>query len=159
MATLRVGRRSRHPRALLACRLSGVWSSSASTPRPYYHSSTTDQTEFQDHARATPSGHHPATTRLFILNSPSNPTGSLYTLEEINALGDICVQKNVLIYERLEIYEKLVYDGAEHVSVAEAFSPAHYEHTIIVHGFAKAYSMTGWRLGYLCRARTHREGH
>jgi aspartate aminotransferase len=47
-----------------------------------------------------------------------------------------------------EIYEKLVYDGAEHTSVA-GFSPAHYEHTIIVHGFAKAYSMTGWRLGYL----------
>ena len=47
-----------------------------------------------------------------------------------------------------EIYEKLVYDGAEHTSVA-GFSPAHYEHTIIVHGFAKAYSMTGWRLGLL----------
>ena len=47
-----------------------------------------------------------------------------------------------------EIYEKLVYDGAEHVSVA-GLSPAHYEHTIITHGFAKAYSMTGWRLGYL----------
>src|SRR5213079_2980600 len=47
-----------------------------------------------------------------------------------------------------EIYEKLVYDGAEHVSVA-GFSQAHYEHTVLVHGFAKAYSMTGWRLGYL----------
>jgi aspartate aminotransferase len=47
-----------------------------------------------------------------------------------------------------EIYEKLVYDGAEHVSVA-SFSPAHYEHTIIVHGFAKAWSMTGWRLGFM----------
>src|SRR5205823_14562176 len=46
------------------------------------------------------------------------------------------------------IYEKLVYDGAEHASVA-SFSPAHYEHTIIVHGFAKAWSMTGWRLGFL----------
>src|SRR6185369_6610839 len=55
--------------------------------------------------------------------------------------------KGVLIMSD-EIYEKLVYDGAEHVSVA-SFSPAHYEHTILVHGFAKAYSMTGWRLGYL----------
>ena len=45
-----------------------------------------------------------------------------------------------------EIYEKLVYDGAEHVSVA-GFSPQHYEHTILVHGLAKAYSMTGWRIG------------
>ncbi|MEI7730387.1 MAG: pyridoxal phosphate-dependent aminotransferase [Verrucomicrobiota bacterium] len=107
---------------------------------------TTDQTEFKvtpDQLRAaiTPR------TRLFVLNSPSNPTGSLYTRDEIKALGDICVEKGVLIMSD-EIYEKLVYDGAEHTSVA-AFSPAHYEHTIIVHGLAKAYSMTGWRLGYL----------
>jgi len=107
---------------------------------------TTDKTEFkvtpeQLRAAITPR------TRLFILNSPSNPTGSLYTREEIKALGDICVQKNVLIMSD-EIYEKLVYDGAEHASVA-SFSQAHYEHTILVHGFAKAYSMTGWRLGYL----------
>ncbi len=107
---------------------------------------TTDQTEF----KVTPAQLRQAITprtRLFILNSPSNPTGSLYTRDEIKALGDICVQKNVLIMSD-EIYEKLVYDGAEHVSVA-GLSAAHYEHTIIVHGFAKAYSMTGWRLGYL----------
>ena len=107
---------------------------------------TTDRTEFKltpDQLRAaiTPR------TRLFILNSPSNPTGSLYSRAEIQALGDICVEKGVLIMSD-EIYEKLVYDGAEHTSVA-GFSQAHYEHTIIVHGFAKAYSMTGWRLGYL----------
>jgi aspartate aminotransferase len=107
---------------------------------------TTDRTEFKvtpDQLRAaiTPR------TRLFILNSPSNPTGSLYSRDEIKALGDICVEKGVLIMSD-EIYEKLVYDGAEHFSVA-AFSQAHYDHTIIVHGFAKAYSMTGWRLGYL----------
>jgi aspartate aminotransferase len=107
---------------------------------------TTDRTEF----KVTPEQLRQAITprtRLFILNSPSNPTGSLYSREEIKALGDICVEKNVLIMSD-EIYEKLVYDGAEHVSVA-SFSPAHQEHTIIVHGFAKAYSMTGWRLGYL----------
>lgn len=107
---------------------------------------TSDKTEFkvtpeQLRAAITPR------TRLFILNSPSNPTGSIYTRDEIKALGDICVEKGVLIMSD-EIYEKLVYDGAEHVSVA-SFSPAHYEHTIIVHGFAKAYSMTGWRLGFL----------
>jgi aspartate aminotransferase len=107
---------------------------------------TTDATEF----KVTPAQLRQAITprtRLFILNSPSNPTGSVYTREEIKALGDICVQKNVLIMSD-EIYEKLVYDGAEHVSVA-SFSPAHYEHTIIVHGFAKAWSMTGWRLGFM----------
>jgi aspartate aminotransferase len=107
---------------------------------------TTDKTEFkvtpgQLRAAITPR------TRLFVLNSPSNPTGSLYSREEIKALGDICVEKGVLIMSD-EIYEKLVYDGAEHVSVA-GFSQAHYDHTIVVHGFAKAYSMTGWRLGYL----------
>lgn len=107
---------------------------------------TTDQTEF----KVTPEQLRRAIThrtKLFILNSPSNPTGSLYTREEIKALGDICVEKGVLIMSD-EIYEKLVYDGATHTSVA-AFSKAHYDHTIIVHGLAKAYSMTGWRLGYL----------
>ncbi len=107
---------------------------------------TTDKTEF----KVTPAQLREAITprtRLFILNSPSNPTGSLYTRDEIKALGDICVEKGVLIMSD-EIYEKLVYDGAEHTSVA-GFSPAHCDHTIIVHGFAKAYSMTGWRLGYL----------
>lgn len=107
---------------------------------------TTDKTEF----KVTPQQLRDALTprsRLFILNSPSNPTGSLYTPEEIKALGDICVEKGVLIMSD-EIYEKLVYDGAKHVSVA-SFSQKHYEHTIVVHGLAKAYSMTGWRLGYL----------
>jgi aspartate aminotransferase len=85
-------------------------------------------------------------TRLFIINSPSNPTGSLYTREELKALGDVCVEKGVLIMSD-EIYEKLVYDGAEHVSVA-SFSQAHYDHTIVVHGLSKAYSMTGWRIGF-----------
>ena len=106
---------------------------------------TSDKTEFkvtpqQLRAAITPR------TRLFILNSPSNPTGSVYTPEEIKALGDICVEKNVLIMSD-EIYEHLIYDGAKVKSVA-SFSPAHYDHTIVVHGFAKAWSMTGWRLGW-----------
>jgi aspartate aminotransferase len=105
---------------------------------------TTDKSEF----KITPEQLRAAITprsRLFILNSPANPTGSLYTREEIKALGDICVEKGILIMSD-EIYEKLVYDGAEHASVA-AFSQRHYDHTIIVHGLAKAYSMTGWRIG------------
>ena len=107
---------------------------------------TTDKTEF----KVTPEQLREAInskTRLFVLNSPSNPTGSLYSRDEIKALGDICVEKGVMIMSD-EIYEKLVYDGATHTSVA-AFSPVHYDHTIIVHGLAKAYSMTGWRLGFL----------
>jgi len=107
---------------------------------------TTDKTEFkvtpgQLRAAITPR------TRLLILNSPSNPTGSVYTPDEVKALGDICVEKGVLIMSD-EIYEHLLYDGAEHKSVA-SFSQAHYDHTIVVHGFAKAWSMTGWRLGFL----------
>jgi aspartate aminotransferase len=107
---------------------------------------TSDTTEFkvtpeQLRAAITPK------TRLFILNSPSNPTGSVYSPEEVKALGDICVEKNVLIMSD-EIYEHLLYDGAKVKSVA-SFSPVHYDHTIIVHGLAKAYSMTGWRLGFL----------
>ena len=107
---------------------------------------TSDQTEFkvtpeQLRAAITPR------TRLFILNSPSNPTGSVYTPDEIKALGDICVEKGVLIMSD-EIYEHLTYDGAVVKSVA-SFSKAHQDHTIIVHGFAKAWSMTGWRLGFL----------
>ena len=107
---------------------------------------TSDRTEFkvtpeQLRAAITPQ------TRLFVLNSPSNPTGSVYTPDEIKALGDICVEKGVLIMSD-EIYEHLLYDGAVHKSVA-SFSQAHYDHTIIVHGFAKAWSMTGWRLGFL----------
>lgn len=86
-------------------------------------------------------------TRLFILNSPSNPTGVVYTPDEIKALSDICVEKGVLIMSD-EIYEHLLYDGAVHKSVA-SFSEAHQAHTIIVHGFAKAWSMTGWRLGFM----------
>jgi aspartate aminotransferase len=107
---------------------------------------TTDATEFkitpeQLRAAITPR------TRLLILNSPSNPTGSVYTPDEIRALGDVCVERGVLIMSD-EIYEHLLYDRAVHRSVA-SFSPAHQEHTVIVHGFAKAWSMTGWRLGFL----------
>src|SRR5512141_434023 len=107
---------------------------------------TSDKTEFkitpeQLRAAITPN------TRLLILNSPSNPTGTVYTPAEVKALGDICVEKGVLIMSD-EIYEHLLYDGARHQSVA-SFSQAHLEHTIVVHGFAKAWSMTGWRLGFL----------
>lgn len=107
---------------------------------------TSDKTEF----KVTPEQLRNAITprtRLFILNSPSNPTGSVYTRDELKALGDVCVEKNVMILSD-EIYEHLLYDGATHTSVA-SFSQAHFDHTIVVHGFAKAWSMTGWRLGFL----------
>ena len=106
---------------------------------------TTDQTQF----KLTPDSLRQAITfrtRLLVLNSPSNPTGTVYSPAEIKALGDICVERGVLIMSD-EIYEHLLYEGAQHKSVA-SFSPDHLHHTIIVHGFAKAWSMTGWRLGW-----------
>jgi aspartate aminotransferase len=106
---------------------------------------TTDATEFKltpDQLRAAITDR----TRLFIFNSPSNPTGSVYTPDEVRALGDVCVEKGVLIMSD-EIYEKLLYGDAVFQSVA-ACSPEHQAHTIIVHGLAKAYSMTGWRIGF-----------
>jgi aspartate aminotransferase len=106
---------------------------------------TTDKTEFKVTAAQLCAAITPR-TRLFILNSPSNPTGTVYAPAEVKALGDVCVEKGVLIMSD-EIYEHLLYDGTKHKSVA-SFSPVHQEHAIIVHGFAKAWSMTGWRLGW-----------
>jgi len=106
---------------------------------------TIDATEF----KVTPDQLREAITertRIFVLNSPSNPTGSVYTPDEVRALGDVCVEKGVLIMSD-EIYEKLIYGDTVFQSVA-ACSEEHQAHTIIVHGLAKAYSMTGWRIGF-----------
>jgi aspartate aminotransferase len=86
-------------------------------------------------------------TKMVIINSPGNPTGTIYTREELQAIADVAAEEDILILSD-EIYEKLVYDGAEHVSIA-SLSPETYNLTITVNGFSKAYAMTGWRLGYL----------
>ncbi|MCD8501742.1 MAG: pyridoxal phosphate-dependent aminotransferase [Bacillaceae bacterium] len=85
-------------------------------------------------------------TKAFILNSPSNPTGSLYTEDELRELGEVCVKHNILIVSD-EIYEKLTYDEAKHISIAQ-LSPSFKEQTIIINGVSKSHSMTGWRIGY-----------
>jgi len=85
-------------------------------------------------------------TRAIIINSPSNPTGSIYSREELEAIVDVCLAHDILMVSD-EIYEKLIYDGHEHVSVA-SFSKEAYEHTVIINGMSKPYSMTGWRMGY-----------
>jgi aspartate aminotransferase len=90
--------------------------------------------------------HLTARTKLVIINSPGNPTGSVYTKEELAAIVEVCVDEEILILSD-EIYEKLTYDGAQHVSTATL--PGAYDLTITINGFSKAYSMTGWRLGYL----------
>ncbi|NEP17474.1 MAG: pyridoxal phosphate-dependent aminotransferase [Leptolyngbya sp. SIO4C1] len=86
-------------------------------------------------------------TRLFVLNSPANPTGMVYTPAEIQALARVVVEANIWVISD-EIYEKILYDGAKHLSIGAA-SDAAFNHTIVSSGFAKAYAMTGWRLGYL----------
>lgn len=84
-------------------------------------------------------------TRLLVLNSPSNPTGAVYTRAELEAIVAVALKHNLYILSD-EIYEHLTYDGAKHVSPA-TFSPEAAARTIIVSGFAKTYAMTGWRLG------------
>lgn len=86
-------------------------------------------------------------TKLFVLNSPSNPSGVVYTPQEIKALAEVVVEQDILVVSD-EIYEKIIYDGAEHLSIA-SLGKEIFERTIISSGFAKAYSMTGWRVGYL----------
>ncbi len=86
-------------------------------------------------------------TKLFILNSPSNPTGMVYTPDEIKALAEVVVDTDILVVSD-EIYEKILYDGAEHISIG-SLGEEIFARTLISNGFAKAYSMTGWRLGYL----------
>jgi aspartate aminotransferase len=85
-------------------------------------------------------------TKLFVLNSPSNPTGIVYTPDEIRALADVVVQNDILVVSD-EIYENLLYDEAQHLSIG-AVNPETFQRTIICNGFAKSYSMTGWRVGY-----------
>lgn len=86
-------------------------------------------------------------TKLFILNSPCNPTGMVYTPAEIKALAEVVVEQDILVISD-EIYEKIIYDGVQHVSIGSLGTEI-FERTIISGGFAKAFSMTGWRLGYL----------
>jgi aspartate aminotransferase len=86
-------------------------------------------------------------TKLFILNSPSNPSGVVYTPTELQALAKVIVDRDILVVSD-EIYEKIIYDGVEQVSIG-ALGADIFQRTIISNGFAKAYSMTGWRIGYL----------
>lgn len=86
-------------------------------------------------------------TKMVIINTPGNPTGSVYTREELAKIAEVAAEEDIVILSD-EIYEKLTYDGTEHVSIGSLSSDA-FNLTITVNGFSKAYSMTGWRLGYL----------
>jgi aspartate aminotransferase len=85
-------------------------------------------------------------TKVFFLCSPSNPTGVMYRREELEKLASVLEKREVFVISD-EIYEKLIYDGAEHVSIA-SLSPAMAERTITCNGVSKAFAMPGWRIGY-----------
>lgn len=85
-------------------------------------------------------------SKALVINSPSNPTGMVYTRDELRALAEVAVKHNLYIVSD-EIYERMVYDNVEAVSVG-SLSPEIFRRTITVNGFSKPYAMTGWRLGY-----------
>jgi len=85
-------------------------------------------------------------TKALILNSPSNPTGSIYTKEELKAIAKIAVDNEIIVVSD-EIYEKIVYDGNKHISIA-SLNDDIKKLTVVINGVSKAYAMTGWRIGY-----------
>lgn len=86
-------------------------------------------------------------TKLFILNSPNNPTGAVYSKNELEEIAQVLVEKNIFCISD-EIYEKLIYDNKVHISIA-SLNNAIKELCLIVNGVSKTYAMTGWRIGYL----------
>ncbi len=86
-------------------------------------------------------------TKMVIMNSPGNPTGAVYSREEMEKIVEVAAEEDIYILSD-EIYEKLVYDDAKHVSIA-SLSKTAYDLTITINGFSKSYAMTGWRLGYM----------
>jgi aspartate aminotransferase len=85
-------------------------------------------------------------SRLLILNTPNNPTGRIATRDELEAIATVAVERDLIVISD-EIYEKITYDGRQHLSTAAL--PRMAERTLTVNGFSKAYAMTGWRLGYV----------
>lgn len=86
-------------------------------------------------------------TKAILINTPSNPTGAIYTEQELRDIAEVAVAKNIYVVSD-EIYERLTYDGKKHVSIA-SLGDSIKELTIVVNGMSKAYAMTGWRLGYI----------
>ena len=107
--------------------------------------STDDKTNFKITAKQIEHVITPKTKAL-VLNSPSNPTGNTYTLDELKEIADVCLEHNLLIISD-EIYEKLVYDNFKFYSIAQV-SKEVQKQTLVVNGVSKAFAMTGWRIGY-----------
>ncbi|MCM8800736.1 MAG: pyridoxal phosphate-dependent aminotransferase [Candidatus Omnitrophica bacterium] len=86
-------------------------------------------------------------TKLLILNSPSNPTGCVYNLDELKEISSLCVEKKIFVISD-EVYENFIYDNHKHISIA-SLNQDIYNLTITINGVSKSFSMTGWRIGYL----------
>jgi len=86
-------------------------------------------------------------TRLFVINSPSNPTGAAYSREELAALGEVLLRHPQVLVATDDMYEHILWTGAPFVNILNA-CPKLYDRTIVLNGVSKAYSMTGWRIGY-----------
>src|SRR5699024_1643522 len=84
--------------------------------------------------------------KALILNSPSNPTGMMYTKQELKEIGEVCLKHNIIIISD-EIYEKLIYTDEEHISIA-SLSDELKNQTFVINGVSKSHAMTGWRIGY-----------
>ena len=89
-------------------------------------------------------------TKALVLNSPSNPTGMVYSEDELRAIAEVVVENDIFVVAD-EIYEKLIYDGKKHVSIA-SFNEEIKKRTIIINGVSKSYAMTGWRIGFTAAA-------
>ena len=90
-------------------------------------------------------------TKAMILNSPCNPTGAVYSEEVLRGLADFAVRHDLWVISD-EIYEKLIYNGKKHISIA-SLGKEIFDRTIVVNGFSKAYAMTGWRFGYAAASK------
>jgi aminotransferase len=93
-------------------------------------------------------------TKVIMLNFPTNPTGGVEPVEELEAIAKLAVKHDLFVITD-EIYSELLYDGREHTSIASL--PGMKERTVFLHGFSKAFAMTGWRLGYACAPAPLRE--
>jgi len=86
-------------------------------------------------------------TKLLILNSPSNPTGCVYSIDELREIGEAALKNNIHVLSD-EIYEKIIFDGKSHISIA-SIDDKNFKNTIVVNGVSKSFAMTGWRIGYM----------
>jgi aspartate aminotransferase len=102
-------------------------------------------------------------TKCIMINTPNNPTGAIYTEDQLREIGNLCVENDVFILSD-EIYEKLIYDGERHVSIG-TLSQEIKDKTILINGVSKTFAMTGWRIGYaagpkdIIKAMTNLQGH